>query len=329
MKKSTLALLFVALAVDLATAGWLVYASLYDPTWLIVTRGAFFTSFVDDAAELQRAPTDRHQAGFMTDAESDIADWRLHLASNVPYVMDVLSLKGTTIERVREMVALFSRNGGLVCGQYDGLVDKLVRVNADDGYGCCSDHSEVMLALTAISGIEARETHHTEHTFVEFFSPEANAWVWVDPQYALMARDGHGQYLSLVELRERYLTPEPFAFEFIGTEYHELLDRDPRRQRFYNEPNDFADLTVTWGNNVFAQAESNRLLGSLPKPARQLVGMLLGRIPGYVTVDDNASLLPSILRERRKFVTTWLVVLAFVNLAAVAVTPFRSKRART
>lgn len=310
---------------DLVVIAALGYVHRRDPNWLVFSRAALFTRFVEDPTSLAAGPVEMREAGFSSDSPAAIADWRRRLGTEADWVAPALSVEGSTASRVSAMVPMFSRNGGLTCGVFGGLADKFARIGAENGYGCCSDHSEVMLALLAMAGIDGREVHHSSHTFVEFYAPESNGWVWVDPQYALMARDEEGRLLSLVELRDSRLSGRPVEFEFIGSDYHEFHDRSPLDQRFYDEPSDFADLTVTWGNDVFAQARWNERLGPLPKSVRQGLGLLAGEVPGYVTIDDGRSDFPGQLRSRQRLLWTAFVVLVAVHAGALAVW-LRSRR---
>jgi hypothetical protein len=258
-------------------------------------------------------------ASFKLDSEPAVRGWLDRSAGTVPYLDEIFALEGSATERVRAMVPIFSRNGDLVdCGHFRDLADTLQRIATDDGYGCCSDHTEAFLALASLLGISAREMIHTDHVFAEFYEPDSGRWVWVDPQFALMARDEAGGYLSLMQLRDRYLADESVEFEFIGNAFHVLSDMDPKRQRFYDEASDFAVYSATWGNNVFEQDAFDRRFGFLPIYARQLVGLVTGQFPGYRTLVDEHSPLPEIIRIRRKRILYAAGLLAAVNLAVPA-----------
>jgi len=290
----------LVICIDLVLLGWTVTLGLFDPGELIKVRSALFTEVVNSTDPFLSAPEGRH-ASFKQDSRAAVRGWLDQSAGEVTYLDAVLGLEGTATERVQAMVPIFSRNGHLTdCGDFRDLSDTLQRIGIGEGQGCCSDHTAAFMALSSLLGISAREMIHTDHVTAEFYEPASNQWVWVDPQFALMARDEQGRHLSLLELRNRYLADEPIDFEFIGNEYHELRNRDPLSQRFYDDKSDFAVYSATWGNNVFEQDAFERRLGFLPIYARQLLGFATGQFPGYRTLADAHSPLPETLRIRRR-----------------------------
>lgn len=322
-------LCLAAILVDTALVTWVIYAGIADHVALVSVRYFLFTETFPARDHFESSPEDLH-ASFKRDSEDAIRGWVEESAEQIPYLNEMLALEGSATERVQAMVPIFSRNGHLVdCGNFHDLADTLQRIGTDDGYGCCSDHTEAFLALTSLMGIAAREMIHSNHVFAEFYDPELGHWVWVDPQFALMARNEKGDYLSLMELRDRYLAHAPIQFEFIGNSYHVLKDKDPKRQRFYDEVSDFAIYSATWGNNVFEQDAFDRRFDFLPIYARQLLGLVTGRLPGYRTLVDEHSPLPEKIRSRREMLSYVAILILALNLTIpVQWLAWRRKRAR-
>lgn len=313
--RGLLALTAFAVFLDAAAVAWVVHAAYADRAALLRIRAALFTEIVEDRSSFELGP-ENQSSRFMADSEISKTAWREQSRREVEYVDRILSLEGSATERAKAMVPIFSRNGGTkICGGFRDLTDTLQRIGTDDGYGCCSDHSVSFLALASISGLAAREMIHADHVFAEFYDPDAGQWVWIDPQFALMARTESGRYLSLLELRDRYLEDRPPVFEFIGNEYHDLLGRDPSRHHYYDEASDFAVYSATWGSNVFEQDDFNRRFEFLPIPVRQLLGLITGQLPGFRTLSDGYSEWPEVLRRKRVEVFGALALLAVVNLA--------------
>ncbi|MCS5636711.1 MAG: hypothetical protein NZ990_09355 [Myxococcota bacterium] len=308
-------LFFVALFIDAALVAWVIYAAYADPLALLEVRSALFTETVSVRGGFESSPEAR-QASFRVDSEETMREWVERSGGDIPYLDEILALEGSATQRVRAMVPIFSRNGDVDhCVDFRDLSDTLQRIGTDDGYGCCSDHSQAFLALTSLSGMSAREMIHSDHVFAEFYEPDSGGWIWVDPQFALMARDEKGNYLSLLEIRDRYLTDEPIEFEFIGNAYHTLMGKDPKRHHYYNEASDFAVYSATWGSNVFEQDAFDRRFGFLPISVRQLVGLVAGQFPGFRTLSDERSPLPEILRRRRERLLLGAGLVLAVNLA--------------
>lgn len=313
--RGLLAVALLALFLDLTALAWVVYAAYTDRVALLQIRSVLFTEIVDERIPFEYAPGDQPKS-FMSDSEASKVAWIEQFRGEVEYIDQVLSLEGSTSDRAKAIVPMFSRNGGSeVCGGFRDLTDTLQRIGTDDGYGCCSDHTQSFLALASLSGMDAREMIHTDHVFAEFYDPEAEQWVWIDPQFALMALGESGRYLSLLELRDRYLEGRPPKFEFIGNEYHVLAGRDPHGHNYYNEASDFAVYSATWGSNVFEQDAFNRRFEFLPIPVRQLLGLMTGQLPGARTLSDDRSELPEVLRRQRAQILAVLAALAVLNLA--------------
>jgi hypothetical protein len=93
----------------------------------------------------------------------------------------------------------------------------------------------------------------------------------------------------LLEVRDRYFEEEPFEFDFFGTESHEFSKHPPREGAYYSGPAEFEDLYIGLGNNVFEQDDFRASLGYLPKPAWQLLGKLVGVVPGFAIYADGRS----------------------------------------
>jgi hypothetical protein len=152
----------------------------------------------------------------------------------------------------------------------------------------CTEHAHVFLAFSSIFGIKARQVFHNSHTFNEFYDNTLNKWIWIDPQFALIAKDKNGNYLSLVEIRNLYYKNEKISFECFGNNYHVLKNINPLNHFYYDEEKDFSDIKILLGNNVFQVYEFKKKYASLPKPIRQLIGHAFGIYPKYLMyVDEN------------------------------------------
>jgi hypothetical protein len=184
-----------------------------------------------------------------------------------------------TVEEVKAMVMLFSKNGGIGCGAFsDNLRENIYSVAI--GNGCCSDHSQVFMALAIINGISAREVHHFSHTFNEYWDTALKQWVWVDTQYALMARDSLGRYLGLADIYQNMQAGKAVVWEFFGN-YNHLFFRQPPEEHLYYQKDQFNTLVMTLGNNVFEVDYYNQKLQFLPRAIRQFFLLSIDIQPSY------------------------------------------------
>ncbi len=184
-----------------------------------------------------------------------------------------------TVEDVKAMVMLFSKNGGIGCGAFsDNLRENICSVAM--GRGCCSDHAQVFMALSIINGIIPREVSHFSHTFNEYWDTALNQWVWVDPQFALMARDSLGRYLGLADIYQNMQAGKAVVWEFFGN-YNHLFFRQPPEEHPYYQKDQFNTLVMTLGNNVFQMDYYNQKLQFLPRAIRQFFLLSIGIQPSY------------------------------------------------
>lgn len=312
MRRALFFLFLAALASDLVLAGVGVYIARHDIRAALDLRDSLFTRFTDDAT-LFRLPPDRlDELGFSTDDPRDIQEWRAALPEEVKYLASVSpdDLPEDPVQRAQALVLLFSKNGSPgSCGVYRDLLDNIQRLPRGEGHGCCSDHSQVFLALASVYGLVARETRQTAHTHDEFWDPTRRHWIWVDPLLALMARDGKGHWLSFLHMRHRFLHDLPLKFVFFGTHYHKMSQKPVREHSLYDEKADLAEGAITLGNDVFAQDRFTSELAVLPKDVRQFVGFLLGRRPGYLRiVDADSDKARALQRERSELLAGVLVL---------------------
>jgi hypothetical protein len=288
MRRALLAIFLACLAGDALVAAWIVWAARFDRTWLLDVRAALFTSPIADPAAFDAPPAALLAAGFQTDPPELIAEWRERLPHEVDYLRGVPeALVGRSeLEIVRALVPLFSKNGGGACGGYRDLLDNVQRLPRGDGLGCCSDHVQVLIAIGSTLGLFVRQVHHVSHTMAEVWVPSLGQWVFVDPHYAVLAREPGGRWLSLLELRERYFAGAPVDWEFIGTEHHRFATVRPEDWELYDAPDDFATIKLLWGNDVFDEDRLDRRLGWLPRPVRQIIGLAAGELPRFRVLDD-------------------------------------------
>lgn len=301
MRRALGAIFLACLAGDALVAGWIAWAARFDRTWLLDVRAALFTSPISDPAAFDAPPDALVAAGFQTDPPELVAEWRERLPREVDYLRGVPeALAGRSeLEIVRAIVPLFSRNGGGGCGRYRDLLDNVQRLPRGDGLGCCSDHVQVLIAIGSTLGLFVRQVHHVSHTMAEVWVASLGQWVFVDPHYAVMARDPGGRWLSLLELRERVFAGAPVDWVFIGTEHHRFATIRPQDFELYDSPDDFATIKLLFGNDVFDEDRLDRSLAWLPRPARQLVGLATGRLPGVRMFDDARTDEPRELARRR------------------------------
>jgi len=121
----------------------------------------------------------------------------------------------------------------------------------------------------------------------EFYSQKLSKWVWIDPQHAIMAKGSSGEYLSLTELRNYYFLGKNVDYEFFGTKNHFLYKKNPYDLEYYDSKEDFSDIMITKGNNVFEEDNFHIMFGSMPKSIIQFIALSVGKQPSYLMLIDG------------------------------------------
>jgi hypothetical protein len=221
---------------------------------------------------------------FHTDPTATVAAWRARLPGK-------LSAAGTSnfrdeVDLAKAVVLSFSRSNDNRPIYRMPLLDKITE--AQRGNGFCSDYVEIFLALSEVNGLTAREIQNDVHGFADFFSVSRSKWIFIDPQYAILATDEAGAYLSSLEIRQRRMAGHPVHFVFFGaTDRAIKSEADPRFQALYGDASRFKRYVLTYGNNVLTEASRSELLAFLPWEARQLLLYVSGTKPHLLFLVDS------------------------------------------
>lgn len=220
----------------------------------------------------------------------------------------------TIVEKAKEVALSYSKNGGKGCGEYSEDLMKNIEWTTTGG-GCCSDHSQVFIALSLLNGVYAREVNHTSHTFNEFWDSEKNNWVWIDPQLCLLAKDGNGNYLSLFQIYSLLKESAHVKWEFFGTSSHELYKKDPAKHNYY-QPDQFKSIHLTMSNRVFLEDSWNKKLWFLPRDLRQIILITVGVGWRYAIWGFNSVYFVK-LENTRSVVLIFIALILLVNFTLI------------
>lgn len=291
MKKALARFFIISLTANLILSGWFIYAMKYNKSSLIKIRTEFFVDFTEDYTAFYRNPAEMVKMGFKTDSEELINRYSHKILQDIEYIngIDKHNFPSCDIEKAKHISLLYSKNGGGGCLANNFLIDKIKKLPLGNGFGCCSDHAEVFLALSSVFGLNARTVASSIHVFNEFFDHELHKWIWIDSQFAILARNVRGEYLSLAEIREAYCNEEKVDYEFFGNEHHLFKDIGPYEYEYYDEKGDFAQIGIKMGNNVFEQDQFNSIFIFLPKALRQFIGLSIAIIPSDFIYLDKGS----------------------------------------
>ena len=329
MRRRLWGVFLVAIALDFASGWWLLSRLQYGHGAdedlakkgdLVSIREAFVTESTPDLGLFALPPDALAARGFRTETPESIETWKRENLPRIPYLdaATIAALPEEPVARARAIALLYSVNGGAICGGFENLLDALQRM--PQGYGCCSDHGEGFLALGQALGLTVREVHHTEHAFNEFWVPALGKWVFIDTQYALMARDPDGTWLGAFEIRERLREGKPFEYDFFGGPRHAFAKgfpwKTPWDSPYYNDIEGFKNLRLIWGSNIYEQDRFEARLAWLPRAARHVIGHLVGVFPPRVLYADALTTDATELARKRAVVTALLIFLPIGTLLA-------------
>lgn len=251
---------------------------------LVEFRNSLMMRSASNARVFSSAPDDLRSHDFYTDSPAMIAAWRPRLRAVVP-TAGVASLRDE-VDRAKAVVLSFARSGDNRPIYRMALLDKVVETQRGSGF--CSDYVEIFLALSAVNGLTAREVQNDVHGFADFFSRTRSKWVFVDPQYGILATDEAGTYLSSLELRQRRLTGLSVRFVFFGTADGTIKsEEDPRFRALYGDASRFKRYVLTYGNNVLTEASRSESMAFLPWEARQLLLYASATKPHLLVLADS------------------------------------------
>ena len=251
---------------------------------LVEFRNSLMMRSASNTQVFSSAPDDLLSHDFYTDSPAMIAAWRPRLGAVVP-TAGVVSLRDE-VDRAKAVVLSFARSGDNRPIYRMALLDKVVETQRGSGF--CSDYVEIFLALSAVNGLIAREVQNDVHGFADFFSRTRSKWIFVDPQYGILATDEAGTYLSSLELRQRRLIGLPVRFMFFGTADATIKsEEDPRFRALYGDASRFKRYVLTYGNNVLTEASRSESVAFLPWEARQLLLYASATKPHLLVLADS------------------------------------------
>lgn len=255
---------------------------------------------------------------FRTATKMDVSrEYLRHLHDELDFSQEFLDVP-SHVEMMKRIVMTFSLNGGQRCGSYSSVIDNFKLLK--QGIGCCADHSAALMVAAADRSIFVREVHHKLHTFNEYYDPDLKKWVWVDPMFAVMARDKNGKYLSLFEFANAMGQGEKVNFDFFGTSRHVFSALPPETHTFYKDARNFEWLSITLGNNVLEYDEFRSKINWLPKAPQQFAAFFAGVKPGYLVYHKDS--VAAYTAEFLKYVGWMILILYSINAIYLALSFF-------
>lgn len=217
-----------------------------------------------------------------------------HSTGNNEILKKNMCLSKDFTDSIMILVNSLGKSVGEGCGSNsDDIIANHLSVS--QGQGCCSDYSQVFIALCIANNITVREVSNLEHTFDEVYYEKYNKWIFVDPQFKLIALNEESIPLNSFEILQSYKNLRKINFVFIGNNKDYLFNRNVSRFiKSSNIPNwtpeAFSALMLTNGNNVFQENKYNKQFRIFPKELRQFFLLSFGIKPIYLLYDPENKL---------------------------------------
>lgn len=249
---------------------------------LVSIRDRLFTKWVSES-EYERLAYSTAQSPGGSEYRTDPVMARLKFAnelrsSGIPLVR-VQAIN--ELSRAAYVVGQMPGAGGMGCGTKWLLHEKVQSLVGPEPYGCCSDFTAGFIALAELQGIEARQVVNSEHSFVEVYDRDRGKWVFLDPQFGLLAFQDDGP-LSAWELRTAVLRGERVRWVVLEKGVTRALQEDAILSNY--DRNAFRELRVVLQTDVMVQDKKLRRVSFAPKPAAHLVAYIAFARPMFLGI---------------------------------------------
>jgi hypothetical protein len=281
------------IVLDLLVVGSFLALYKYKQKYIVNFRQALFSSMTANDDIFSASPDILiSRYGFKTEPKQLKEEFYSSLA-NIGYVQNgrrAIEGQKDEINKAKSVVLLFQKEDEDKLADFPSFLEEIKTFAEPNVYGDCSDNAEVFAALGSFFGLTVREVHNTVHVFSEMYDHDLHKWIWIDPENAIMARNDKGEYLSLVEMTQRYYKNEKINFELFGR------NKEPEMKKnyfyyYYDGKDKFSYIMMTLGNNFYQVDQYRNRLSFLPKIFRQFI-LLVGNIqPHYVIYSGDRAVI--------------------------------------
>ena len=254
---------------------------------LVSVRDRLFTRWVPETEFMKLAYSAEQRPGgssFRTDPQLVRARFGRQLARGGTPIISAHASNDLT-----GAIAVLSQlrgSGGIGCGTQWLLSQKVAALVGPQPYGCCSDFAVGFIVLAELQGIEARKVVNADHTFVEFYDRDRDAWVFLDPQFGLLA-SANGQLLSAWELRDAIQHDVTVRWTFLEKGVSRVIQEGAVAGDYNKES--FREFRLVLEADVILQDENLKRVSFMQKPGAQLIAHLAFNRPGFLGTRDSSS----------------------------------------
>ena len=139
------------------------------------------------------------------------------------------------------------------CGVYSNYL-KLNINNVLKGNGCCSDFSQVFIAICNQNRLNTCEISNSNHTFCEVANGSNTKKIWIDVENKIFAKDQNGNFLSTMEIYDNFrLNKKIELYKYIDKgKFVRLINSNLFNKDAYKY------LILTINNHILYQDEINQ-----------------------------------------------------------------------
>ena len=202
------------------------------------------------------------------------------------------------------------------------------RIMFDEGGGYCADFTQVFVGLAIAAEVPVREWGLAfdgfggdGHAVVEVFDERRGKWLMIDPFNSFYPADAAtGEPLSMLEFRERLLSPRPLETTRIVRISPKVSEFpvDEKLVEYFRRGID--QFYLWWGTNLFSYEQDPFVsrAARISRTAEQAVAILRGVHPSIVILPTgtNQELIRAERQERQRTLT-YLVALGILAVLLV------------
>jgi hypothetical protein len=195
------------------------------------------------------------------------------------------------------------------CGKFS----RNLNINIDfvlNGQGCCSDFSQVFIALCNINNYPVCEINNLNHTFNEIYDDKTQKYIWIDLDNKVIAKDKLGNFLSTIEIHDNLLNNDIVqlsTFKNTNNIYNtkKISFPDNFSKEFYKS------LILTNHKNVLEYDTKYSKYNFIPIELQQFI-FAVYNYPLFLVLDDSNTFWNKILKIRFYIISS-ICFLLFIN----------------
>jgi hypothetical protein len=192
------------------------------------------------------------------------------------------------------------------CGEFAYNLDLNIN-NVLKGNGCCSDFSQVFMAICNQNKLNVCEINNSTHTFNEVSDFDNKKKIWIDAENKLFAKDENGNFLSTIEIYDNFKLGNKILLYTLGNDLE--LTKIDSSKLFTKKSFNFLILTNI--KDVLYEDEISKQYNFLPKDLINTILIVKYKYPRYFIFDDSGEFIIRLQNIKNIFLFYIIFLLSF------------------